>query len=212
MNGEVRDIFSRVGLVPVVVIDDAADAEPAAAALAAGGVPIMEITLRTDAGLDAIAAAAGSRGADGVLIGAGTVLSLAQAQEAVRRGARFVVSPGFDRELVSWCLAEGVAVLPGCVTPTEITAAIAMGLDVLKFFPANIYGGIKAIKALSGPFPDIRFIPTGGVDLSNLAEYRIPEILAVGGGWLCPRAAIREGRFDAITEACAASVKVWTAS
>jgi 2-dehydro-3-deoxyphosphogluconate aldolase/(4S)-4-hydroxy-2-oxoglutarate aldolase len=206
MNDEIRAMIEGVGLVPVVVIDDAGDAASTAAALKAGGVPVMEITLRTAAGLDAIAAV--SEKDTGVLVGAGTVLTVDQAAEAVSRGARFVVSPGFDAKLVLWCIERGVAVFPGCVTPTEITAAIGMGLSVLKFFPANIYGGVSAIKALSGPFPDIRFIPTGGVDLSNLGDFLIPQVLAVGGGWLCPRAAVKEKRFDIITEACAASVKV----
>jgi len=203
-NDDVKKRIEEIGLVPVVVIDDAADAVHTANALKAGGVPVMEITLRTEAGLDAIAAA--SVKAPDVLVGAGTVLSLEHAQEAVARGAKFVVSPGFDRGIVLWCLEQGVAVFPGCVTPTEITMAVSLGLDTLKFFPANIYGGVKAIKALSGPFPDVRFVPTGGIDLSNLSDYRIPQVLAVGGGWLCPREDIREKRFNAITEICAESV------
>ncbi|MDR3225524.1 MAG: bifunctional 4-hydroxy-2-oxoglutarate aldolase/2-dehydro-3-deoxy-phosphogluconate aldolase [Clostridiales Family XIII bacterium] len=196
MNDKER--LESIGLVPVVVIDDAADSVETANALTAGGVRIMEITLRTAAGLDAIAEVAGK--APEMLVGAGTVLSLDSAKDAVRRGAKFVVSPGFDAEIVSWCLEQGVAVYPGCVTPTEITAALKLGLDVVKFFPANVYGGVKAIKALSGPFPNVRFIPTGGVGLDNLSDFVLPQIIAIGGGWLCARNDIREKNFAHITE------------
>jgi len=206
MTVDIKKTIEGIGLVPVVVIDDAEDAVPAAEALKAGGVPVMEITLRTAAGLDAIEAVA--KDVPDVLVGAGTVLSPDQAEEAVSRGARFVVSPGFDPKIVSWCAERGVAVFPGCVTPTEIMAAMDMGLDVLKFFPANVYGGIGAIKALAGPFPEVRFMPTGGVDLGNLKDFLIPQVIAIGGGWLCPRKDIKEKKFDAITEVCAKSVEI----
>jgi 2-dehydro-3-deoxyphosphogluconate aldolase/(4S)-4-hydroxy-2-oxoglutarate aldolase len=200
----VREQIESIGLVPVVVIDDASDAPATAAALKAGGIGVMEITLRTDAGLDSISAVHDS-GAE-VLVGAGTVLSLDKAKEAVNRGASFVVSPGFDADIVSWCIENGVDVYPGCVTPTEISAAVRLGLNTVKFFPANIYGGAKAIEALAGPFPGLRFIPTGGVDLSNLGDFMLPQVAAIGGGWLCPRSAIREKDFAAITNICADSV------
>ena len=201
MDNENKKFVEGIGLVPVVVIDDAADAVPAAAALKAGGVPVMEITLRTEAGLKAIEAVA--KEAPDVLVGAGTVLSLDMAKKSVELGARFIVSPGFDKKLVKWCIGQGIDVFPGCVTPTEIMAAIALGLDVLKFFPANIYGGKEAMKALAGPFPGIRFIPTGGIDNSNLKEFVIPQVFAAGGGWLCPRKDIKEKNFEAITNICA---------
>jgi 2-dehydro-3-deoxyphosphogluconate aldolase/(4S)-4-hydroxy-2-oxoglutarate aldolase len=206
MGNDIEGRIESIGLVPVVVIDDASDAVHTAEALKAGGVGVMEITLRTEAGQDAIASV--SESAADVIVGAGTVLSLDAAKEAVRRGARFVVSPGLDPKIVSWCLEEGVPVYPGCVTPTEITVAIGLGLSVVKFFPANVYGGVKAIKALSGPFPGVRFIPTGGVDLGNLGDFVIPQIAAVGGGWLCPRNDIRARNFADITEACRESVHV----
>ena len=206
MSIDVRSLVEVVRLVPVVVIDDAADAIPTAQAMQAGGVPIMEITLRTKAGLGAIEKVAANE--PEVLVGAGTVLTMDQAKNALSAGAKFIVLPGFDPEIVSFCVEEKVPVFPGCVTPTEIMAAMALGLDVLKFFPAPVYGGIKAIKALSGPFPDVRFMPTGGADLSNLKDFLIPQVIAVGGGWLCPRADIKEKKFDAITEACAESVKI----
>jgi len=206
MGIDVYKTIEGIGLVPVVVIDDAADAAPAAAALKAGGAPVMEITLRTEAGLDAIESVAGN--VSDVLVGAGTVLSLDNAIEAVERGAKYIVSPGFDMKVVSWCIERGVAIIPGCVTPTELLAAIGMGLNVVKFFPANIYGGAEAIKALSGPFPDIRFLPTGGIDLDNLEDFLMPQVIAIGGGWLCPRKNIKEKQFDHITEICAKSVDI----
>ena len=187
--------------MPVVVIDDAKDAAPTAEALLAGGVGVMEVTLRTEAGIGAISNAA--HGFPGLCLGAGTVLTVDQAKRAVDAGARFIVSPGFDAELVRWCLEHNVAVTPGCVTPTEITAAMAMGLNVLKFFPANIYGGITAIKALAAPFRGVRFIPTGGISAKNLSEYAAsPFVLAVGGSWMCAKADIAAGNFDKITALC----------
>jgi len=206
MSNDIRALLGEVRLVPVVVIDDAADAVPTAEALKAGGVPIMEITLRTKAGLAAIEAVV--RETPDILVGAGTVLTMEQANNALSVGAKFVVLPGFDAEIVSFCIGKGVPVFPGCVTPTEIMAAMSLGLDVLKFFPANVYGGVGAMKALSGPFPEVRFMPTGGADLSNLKDFLIPQVLAVGGGWLCPRGDIKEKNFGAITKACAESVKI----
>ena len=206
MSNDIKSIVEGVRLVPVVVIDDAEDAVPTAEALKAGGVPIMEITLRTKAGIAAIENVV--KDVPDILVGAGTVLTMEQAEKAIAIGSKFVVLPGFDAEIVSYCIDKGVPVFPGCVTPTEIMAAMKLGLDVLKFFPANVYGGIKAIKALSGPFPEVRFMPTGGADLNNLKDFLIPQVLAVGGGWLCARSDIKEKNFDAITKACAESVKI----
>lgn len=201
-----RERIHQTYLVPVVVMDDAARAVPTAKALLAGGVDVMEITLRTAAGLDAIEAVA--KGCPDMLVGAGTVLTLDQCKQAVARGAKFVVSPGFDPAVVDFCVKNGVDILPGCVTPTEITAAMTAGLSVVKFFPATVYGGISAIKALSGPFPQVKFVPTGGVGLANLKEYVHPAIHAIGGGWLCEKAAINSGDYGAITEICARSVAI----
>jgi len=184
-----------------VVIDDAKDAAPTAEALLAGDAGVMEITLRTEAGIGAISNVA--RDFPGICLGAGTVLTVEQAKRAVGAGARFIVSPGFDADLVRWCLDHSVAVTPGCVTPTEITAAMAMGLNVLKFFPANIYGGIAAIKALAAPFGGVRFIPTGGISAKNLSEYAVsPFVFAVGGSWMCAKPDIAAGNFDKITALC----------
>ena len=167
--------FSHAGIVPVVVIDHAGDALPTARALLDGGVDVMEITFRTDAAAGAIRAV--SEGCPEMLVGAGTVITLAQCRQAVEAGARFIVAPGYDEEVVSWCVEKGVPILPGCVTPTEIMAAMKHGLTVLKFFPAGVYGGLSAMKALSGPFKGIKFVPTGGVGPQNAGcECGLPHL------------------------------------
>jgi len=198
----VMERLSNSGVVPVVVIENVKDAVPTAEAMLRGGVDVMEITLRTAAGLDAIRAVAGD--CPDMLVGAGTVVTLDQCKQAVEAGAKFIVSPGFDRAMVEWCVENGVAVTPGCVTPSEIMQALALGVKVLKFFPANVYGGLSAMKALSGPFGGVRFIPTGGVNAQNLGEYlSAPYVFAVGGSWLCDKKDISEGKFDRIQTLCA---------
>ena len=198
------DILSRLaraGVVPVVVIDDAKDAVPTANAMVAGGVDVMEITFRTAAAPDAIKAVA--ENCPDMLVGAGTILNLEQCKLAVEMGAKFIVSPGFDANVVGWCIENGIAVTPGCVTPTEITAAVNMGLKVVKFFPANVYGGLNAMKNLSAPFVGVKFMPTGGVNADNIREYiTAPFIHAVGGSWVCPKADIAAGNWGKITELC----------
>ena len=188
-------------VVPVVVLDRAEDAGPTANAMVAGGIDVMEITFRTAAAPEAIKAVA--ENCPDMLVGAGTVLSLEQCKLAVEMGAKFIVAPGFDPEIVDWCIENGVAVTPGCVTPTEITMAIKRGLKVLKFFPANVYGGLNAMKNLAGPFVGIKFMPTGGINAGNLREYiDAPFIHAVGGSWVCPKADIAAGNWDKITALC----------
>ena len=198
------DALTRIetaGVVPVVVIENAADAVPAARALLAGGVDVMEITFRTDAAAESIRAVA--QECPEMLVGAGTVLTLEQCRLAVSLGAKFIVSAGLDEEVVRWCVENGVPVLPGVATPTEIMAAMRLGLRVVKFFPANVYGGLSAMKALSGPFGGIRFIPTGGVNEKNLSDYlAAPFIHAVGGSWLCSKADIAAHNFEKITQLC----------
>lgn len=196
----VKDRIAKCKLVPVVVIDDAECATATANALKRGTVDVMEITLRTAAGLDAIERVA--KECEDVLVGAGTVLSVAQCASAIARGAKFIVSPGYDQELVDYCISREIDIFPGCVTPSEIMAALKSGLSVLKFFPANVYGGVKAIKALAAPFGGVTFMPTGGVGLLNLSEYLIPAVAAIGGGFLCEKKMITEGRYDEITDIC----------
>lgn len=203
------DVLKRMacaGIVPVVVLEDAKDAVPTAKAMVAGGIDVMEITFRTAAAADSIKAVAAE--VPDMLVGAGTVVNLEQCKLAVECGAKFIVSPGYDEEVVSWCCENGIAVCPGCVTPTEIMMALKHGLKVLKFFPANVYGGLGAIKALAGPFGGVKFIPTGGVNLQNVGEFIAdPHIHAVGGSWVCPKADIAAGNFDKITELCKESRK-----
>ena len=197
----------NAGVVPVVVLDRAEDAIPAARAMLAGGVDVMEITFRTAAAAEAIRNVAAE--CPEMLVGAGTVLTVEQCEKAVALGAKFIVSPGFDAEIVDWCVERGVAVAPGCVTPTEIMAALKRGLSVVKFFPAGIYGGLKAMKALAAPFGQVKFIPTGGVSADNLAEYAAaPFVHAVGGSWLCPKADVAAGNFARIAELCAQSRRI----
>ncbi len=188
-------------VVPVVVLDRAEDAVPTAKALLAGGVGVMEITFRTAAAPDAIATVAES--CPDMLVGAGTVLDLEQCKLAIEKGAKFIVSPGFDDEVVAYCVENDIAVVPGCVTPTEIMAALKRGLKVVKFFPANVYGGLSAMKNLAAPFGGVKFLPTGGVNTDNIKEYfDAPFIHAVGGSWICPKSDISAGNFDKITALC----------
>ena len=204
MNGISR--LASAGIVPVVAIEDSKNAVPTAKAMMAGGLDVMEITMRTGAALDSIINV--SKECPEILVGAGTVITLEQCKAAVDAGAKFIVSPGFDKQVVEWCIENGIAVTPGCVTPTEITMAIQYNIKVIKFFPANVYGGLSAMKALSGPFGDIKFIPTGGVNGQNLSEYiSAPYIHAVGGSWICAKADISEGNFDEITALCAEARK-----
>ena len=204
------DVLKRIetcGVVPVVVIGNADDAVPTAKALLEGGVDVMEITLRTAAGLDAIREVA--KNCPEVCVGAGTVLTLEQCKQAVEAGAKFIVSPGFDPATVKWCVENNIAVTPGCVTPTEIMGALTFGLQVLKFFPADVYGGLSAMKALAGPFGNVKFIPTGGVSEKTLAEYvEAPFIHAVGGSWFCNKDDIANGNFERITELSRAAANI----
>ena len=199
------------GIVPVAVIDDAAKSVETAMALLSGGVDVMEITLRTEAGLESIRAV--SAGCPEMLVGAGTVLTAAQCEKCAESGARFIVSPGVNLEMVKWCADNGILITPGCVTPTEIMSVMEYGIDIVKFFPANVYGGLGAMKALAGPFGGIGFIPTGGINAENMGEYiSAPFVRAVGGSWLCERADIAAGRFDKITKLSAAAAAIALAS
>ncbi|HEY3339942.1 MAG TPA: bifunctional 4-hydroxy-2-oxoglutarate aldolase/2-dehydro-3-deoxy-phosphogluconate aldolase [Propionicimonas sp.] len=188
-------------IVPVVVINQASRAEALGEALVAGGIPVAEVTFRTAAAPEAIRRM--SANAD-LLVGAGTVLSVAQVDQAVDAGATFIVSPGFSAAVVQRAQHHGVPVFPGAVTPTEIMAALDLGLTTLKFFPANLYGGAAALKALGAPFPQVRFIPTGGVSADNLATYlALPNVAAVGGSWMVPADLVDAGDMATIQRLCA---------
>ncbi len=182
---DVLSALSAARLVPVVVLDDPAGADALAGALVAGGLPVAEVTFRTAAAPDAIRAMT-ARG--DILVGAGTVLTTSQVDQAVTAGARYVVSPGLSKAVVERCQEHGVLALPGAVTATEVQAALELGLTTLKFFPAGTSGGAAAIKALAAPFGQVRFVPTGGIGPANLAEYlELPCVAAVGGSWMVPR-------------------------
>lgn len=191
------DPFGGTRTVPVVVIDDTARARPLAEALMRGGISCAEVTLRTPAAFGAIHAMAGVAG---FRVGAGTVLNADQAHQAVESGAEFLVSPGFDRGLWEARPTLGVTVVPGVVTPTEALQAVNAGVGLVKLFPATAFGGLAVLKALSGPFPNLRFVPTGGIRLVDAAVWlRDPAVAAVGGSWLAPRGLVRGGRFEEIS-------------
>lgn len=198
------DVLKRLaasGVVPVVVLEDAEDAVPTAKAMAAGGIDVMEVTFRTNAAAESIRKV--SEQCPETVVGAGTVINLEQAKLAVESGAKFIVSPGYDEETVKWCVENNIPITPGCATPTEIMMALKHGIGVVKFFPANVYGGLKALKSLSGPFPGLKFIPTGGVNADNLAEFAAaPFVHAIGGSWICPKKEISAHNFEKITELC----------
>lgn len=195
---ELKDTLRRLGVVPVVRLDREEDAVPLATALKAGALPCAEITFRTAAAEGAIRRIAAE--VTDILVGAGTVLKIEQAERAVAAGARFIVSPGFDPLVVEWCLQKGVPVLPGVATPTEILAGLNRGLDVLKFYPAELFGGQRMLKAFSEVYPGVSFVPTGGVSETNLAEYlKLPNVLACAGSWLVKSEMIARHEFTEIT-------------
>ncbi len=203
----VDKLLENAPVVPVVVIDDADKAVPVARALVAGGLPVIEITMRTAAAPEAIAAIA--REVPDAFVGAGTVLSTEQAETIVAAGARFIVSPGLFEPVVAKADELGVPVFPGTATASEVQQAWNMGLRVLKFFPAGQAGGLPMIKALSSVFRDVRFMPTGGVSARNLRDYlESPAVIACGGSWLTPASAIADGDFQQIQDLAAEAVAI----
>jgi 2-dehydro-3-deoxyphosphogluconate aldolase/(4S)-4-hydroxy-2-oxoglutarate aldolase len=197
MQHTIFDHFYRIGVIPVIEIESIQHARPLAEALLEGDLPVAEITLRTEAALDAIGLIA--RDVNGIIVGAGTVINREQARAACEAGAQFLVSPGLVEEVVVWAQENQTPILAGAVTPTEMIRAINMGLNILKFFPAEAVGGLPAIKAMSDPFPQLSFIPTGGIRLENLSEYlQMKKIHAVGGSWMAKRQMIAEGKFGEI--------------
>ena len=196
------------GVVPVVVLDDVAQAVPTAKALLKGGINAMEITFRTAAAKGSIAKVA--QEVPEMIVGAGTVVNVQQVHDAVEAGAKFVVSPGSDPEVIAEAQKLGIGVVPGVVTPSEVMMGLKLGLKVFKFFPAESYGGLKTIKALCGPFPQIKFLPTGGINQANAAEYfKNPKIVAVGGSWMVGKDLVAAGDFDAIAEKSAAATALF---
>lgn len=201
MTSESMQKIFDLKLVPLVVLDDATDAVPMAKALVEGGIPVAEVTFRTDAAADVIRAMAEQ--VPEILVGAGTVHTVAQAQTAVEAGAKFIVTPGFQPDVVRWCVEHQVDIVPGTAVPSDIEQAISFGLSVCKFFPAEAYGGVKTLKALKGPYADIRFMPTGGVSLDNMNDYlALSNVVAVGGSFMTPSAAVKAKDWAKVTEAC----------
>lgn len=203
---DVLQLVSNIGIIPVIAIEDAAKAVPLARALTAGGLPAAEVTFRTAAGEEAIRQIA--ENCPEVLVGAGTVLNIDQCDRAVKAGAKFIVSPGYNPELVAHCQEIGVSVLPGTADASEMTQAVNAGLKVVKFFPAEVAGGIDYIKALAPVFPALRFMPTGGVNTKNMMDYLgFDRIIACGGTWMVKKDLIEGEKWDEITRICKDAVK-----
>ena len=200
----VLETIALHAVVPAIVLRDVEQAEPLGHALLDGGLPVAEITLRTP---DAVKAIEKMVQIPELLVGAGTVLNIAQAQQAVDAGAKFIVSPGMNPQLINWCQDKGVLILPGAVTPTEIMLAVNLGLECVKFFPSESYGGLPALRALNGPFPQMRFMPTGGITRASMPDFlSFPPVLAVGGTWMVRQEWLADGRFHIIADACAETV------
>jgi 2-dehydro-3-deoxyphosphogluconate aldolase/(4S)-4-hydroxy-2-oxoglutarate aldolase len=207
----VVDQIGRLGLVPVVEIPDAALAGPLGQALLAGGLPCAEITFRTSSAAAAIAVL--RRECPDLLVGAGTVLTPAQVDAAADAGAAFIVAPGFNPVTLERARARGLPMIPGVCTPTEIEQALSHGVDVLKFFPAEAAGGVAFLRAVSAPYKNVRFIPTGGVSASNLASYlALPQVLACGGSWMVSQGLLLRGDFEAIRRLTSEAVSVAAAA
>lgn len=197
----INDAIASTGVLPVINVPKPELAEPLAKALIDGGMTALEITLRNESALDSVRII--KRAYPEFIVGAGTVLSVSDAERAIAAGADFIVSPGFDEEVVDYCLERGILIVPGCCTPTEMQAAVKKGLTTLKFFPAELSGGMAAIKLLSGPFPKVKFVPTGGITFDNLGEYLSSDkILACGGSFMANADQVKRGDFEAITAAC----------
>ena len=189
----------QVGIVPVVKINDAAKAEGLALALQNGGLPAAEITFRTDAAEEAIRRMAAN--VPQMCVCAGTVLTVENAKRAVNAGAKAIISPGTNPDVVRWCIEQEVPVLPGCATPTEVETCMRLGLKVVKLFPAEVVGGVKMLKALAGPYAHMQFMPTGGISPANARDYlSLSNVLACGGSWITPEKELDSGNFSVIEQ------------
>jgi 2-dehydro-3-deoxyphosphogluconate aldolase/(4S)-4-hydroxy-2-oxoglutarate aldolase len=207
---EVLDALCRRGIVPVVLADELDHMRPLGESLKAGGLPVAEITFRSDTAVDALRLLAAD---EDLLVGAGTIVTAEQVRVAHAAGARFIVTPGFSAAVLERCRELALAVIPGVATATEVIAALDQGIRLMKFFPAEPAGGTAMLRALAGPFPDVRFIPTGGVSASNAAGYlSLPTVAAVGGSWMVAPALMRSGDFDAISRLAAEAVSIAAAA
>ena len=195
----VEQVLRETGVIPVIKLNDASQAVPLGQALLEGGIPAAEVTFRTPAAAQSIEKITSAL--PDMFVCAGTVLSVEQAKLAVDCGAKAVISPGTNRDVVEWCVKNNVPVYPGCATPSEVEAAMGMGLTTVKLFPAEVVGGVKMLQALYGPYRGVKFMPTGGISPSNVKEYLSqPNVIACGGSWLCPAGDINEGSWAAITQ------------
>ncbi|MBP5414532.1 MAG: bifunctional 4-hydroxy-2-oxoglutarate aldolase/2-dehydro-3-deoxy-phosphogluconate aldolase [Lachnospiraceae bacterium] len=206
MNKTLQDLCSY-GVIPVVVINKTEDAKPLAKALCEGGLKCAEVTFRTDAAEEAIKIM--SQEYPDMMVGAGTVLTIDQVDRAVNAGAKFIVSPGFDPEIVDYCIEKDIPVVPGCMTPSEVAQGVKRGLEVLKFFPAQQAGGVAMIKAMAAPYTSVMFMPTGGINADNLEQYlSFKKIAACGGSWMVKADLIDSGNFEKITELTKEAVRL----
>ena len=197
----------EIGIVPVIAISDVEKAVPLARALLDGGIPCAEITFRTAEGEESIRRVA--KEVPEVLLGAGTVLNTDQVDRAVNAGAKFLVSPGFNRTVVNYCVQNNILIVPGCSTPTDMEAALEFGLDTVKFFPAEQAGGLAYIKACAAPYTKLRFMPTGGINTNNIGTYlKFDKVIACGGSWMVTKELINAGKFDEITKISKEAIKI----
>ena len=201
------DLISRLGIVPVIKLESPESALPLGKALMAGGLPVAEVTFRTPAAAESIAVL--RKAYPELITGAGTVLTIEQAEAAIAAGASYIVTPGFNPRVVDFCLSRDIPIVPGVNSPSQIEQGLERGLKLLKFFPAEASGGVKMLKALHGPYAEVSFIPTGGVDVSNLESYlKLPCVAAIGGTWMVAEDLIKSGQFDRITCLCREAVQL----
>jgi 2-dehydro-3-deoxyphosphogluconate aldolase/(4S)-4-hydroxy-2-oxoglutarate aldolase len=209
-DSELNDILKQIeqiGVVPVIAISDTEKAVPLAKALLAGGIPCAEVTFRTAEGEECIRRIA--KEVPEVLLGAGTVLRIEQVERAVKAGAKFIVSPGFNPKVVQYCVDNGILMVPGCSTPSDMEAAIELGLDTVKFFPAEQAGGLAYIKACAAPYTGLKFMPTGGINAGNIGKYAaFNKITACGGSWMVSKELLGAGNFEEITRLCKEAVQI----
>ena len=204
---EVLKQINEIGIIPVVVLEDAKDAKPLAEALCAGGLPCAEVTFRTEAAEESIRIMASEF--PEMLVGAGTVLTTDQVDRAVAAGAKFIVSPGLNPRIVKYCVEKGILITPGCSNASDIELALENGLDVVKFFPAEPAGGLNMIKALAAPYVNVKFMPTGGINAKNVRDYlAYNHIIACGGSWMVKADLIKNGEYDKITAMCKEAVEI----
>ena len=204
---EVLKKIQEIGIVPVVVLDDAKDAAPLAKALIDGGLPCAEVTFRTEAAEECIRIMADKF--PEMLVGAGTVLTTEQVDRAIAAGAKFIVSPGLNPKVVKYCVEKNIPITPGIITPSEMEQAIELGLEVVKFFPAESFGGLKTIKSMAAPYNKMMFMPTGGINPENVKEYlKFDKILACGGSWMVAGNLVKEGKFDEIAKLVAEAKEI----